>query len=76
MRTGLLLGREHQLLGGVAAIAEGSCAIALSLGGAKKVYEHRDPNEDAAISQVEFVVEVHEAEAAASVANIRMYAED
>jgi hypothetical protein len=48
MRTGLLLGREHQLLGGVAAIAEGSCAIALSLGGAKKLYEHRDPNEDAA----------------------------
>jgi serine/threonine protein phosphatase PrpC len=48
MRTGLLLGREHQLLGGVAAIAEGRCAVALSLGGAKKLYEHRDPNEDAA----------------------------
>ncbi len=48
MRTGLLLGREYLTLGGVAAIAEGSCAIALSLGGAKKLYDHTDPNEDAA----------------------------
>jgi serine/threonine protein phosphatase PrpC len=48
MRTALLLGREHTLLGGVSAIAEGPAAIAISRGGAPKTYAHRDPNEDAA----------------------------
>ncbi len=48
MRTGLLRGREHLRYGSVSALAEGRCAVALSIGGAAKVYEHRDPNEDAA----------------------------
>jgi hypothetical protein len=48
MRSGLLRGREHTKLGAVATLAEGPCAIALSRGGHKKTYRHRDPNEDAA----------------------------
>lgn len=48
MRSGLLLGREHTRLGAVAALSEGRCAIALSRGGFRKGYAHRDPNEDAA----------------------------
>lgn len=48
MRTGLLRGRDHTLLGTLAALAEGPVAIALSRGGAAKTYAHRDPNEDAA----------------------------
>jgi serine/threonine protein phosphatase PrpC len=47
MRTGLLRGRDHLLLGSVATLAEGPVAIALSRGGAAKNYRHRDPNEDA-----------------------------
>jgi Protein phosphatase 2C len=47
MRTGVLRGREHVLLGAVATLAEGRVAIALSRGGAAKTYGHRDPNEDA-----------------------------
>ncbi len=47
MRTGFLRGREHTRYGAVSTIAEGRCAIALSIGGAPKIYEHRDPNEDA-----------------------------
>ena len=47
MRTGLLRGREHMLLGAVATLAERRVAIALSRGGAAKTYGHRDPNEDA-----------------------------
>ncbi|MEM7409252.1 MAG: protein phosphatase 2C domain-containing protein [Myxococcota bacterium] len=47
MRTGLLLGREHELLDAVASVSEGPVAIALSRGGAPKTYDHRDPNEDA-----------------------------
>src|SRR5438093_935651 len=47
MRTGILRGRDHLLVGGVAAIAERRVAIALSRGGALKTYDHRDPNEDA-----------------------------
>jgi serine/threonine protein phosphatase PrpC len=49
MRTGLLRGRDHTLLGGVAVLAEGRVAIALSRGGAAKTYRHRDVNEDAAL---------------------------
>jgi serine/threonine protein phosphatase PrpC len=48
MRSGLLHGREHTKLGAIAALAEGSCAIALSRGGFAKGYAHRDPNEDSA----------------------------
>jgi serine/threonine protein phosphatase PrpC len=47
VRTGLLRGSEHTDLGAVAALAEGSCAIALSRGGYAKGYRHRDANEDA-----------------------------
>lgn len=48
MRTGVLRGPEQTRLGGIATIAEGREAIALSVGGARKTYPHRDPNEDAA----------------------------
>ena len=48
MRSGLLCGREHTILGGFSTVAEGRAAIALSMGGAAKVYDHKDPNEDAA----------------------------
>lgn len=47
MRTALLRGREHTVLGGVSAVAEGPAAIAISRGGAPKTYAYRDPNEDA-----------------------------
>jgi hypothetical protein len=48
MKTAVLRGREHSLLGGIAAIAEGSAAVVLSRGGARKAYYCTDPNEDAA----------------------------
>ena len=48
MKTALLRGREHTMIGGVSTIAEGPAAIAISRGGASKIYAHRDPNEDAA----------------------------
>jgi hypothetical protein len=44
----LLRGREHTALRAVELIAEGRVAIALSIGGAPKRYDHTDPNEDAA----------------------------
>ncbi len=47
MSLGVLLGRDHVELGRIAAIAEGSVAIALSRGGAAKNYHYREPNEDA-----------------------------
>jgi hypothetical protein len=47
-RTAALCGSSSQIIGGVSTIAEGSAAIALSQGGAKKRYPHTDPNEDAA----------------------------
>jgi len=43
-----LHGRNHELIGQVAATAEGACAIAISRGGAAKTYHHKHPNEDAA----------------------------
>jgi serine/threonine protein phosphatase PrpC len=46
--SALLRGREHTSLGAVELIAEGRVAVALSIGGAPKRYEHTDPNEDAA----------------------------
>jgi len=47
MRSARLLGREHQRLGAVEVVAEGSVGLALSKGGAAKTYAHVDPNEDA-----------------------------
>ncbi|MFQ5416006.1 MAG: protein phosphatase 2C domain-containing protein [Myxococcota bacterium] len=47
MNPAVLRGREHTVLGAVATIAEGRCAVALSRGGAAKTYPHSDPNEDA-----------------------------
>jgi len=48
-RTARLLGRDHHLLGVLAAVAEGPAAITLSRGGAPKQYAHTEPNEDATL---------------------------
>lgn len=48
MESAVLRGREHTQPSGIAAIAQGRAAIGLSVGGARKLYAHRDPNEDAA----------------------------
>ncbi len=48
MISALLRGRDHTQLGAVDVVAEGTLAIALSVGGYKKGYRHTDPNEDAA----------------------------
>lgn len=42
-----LRGADHEQLGEIATLAEGSAAIALSRGGARKTYRHRHVNEDA-----------------------------
>lgn len=44
----MLRGEDHTRLGGVAALAEGTTALALSRGGADKPYAYFDPNEDCA----------------------------
>lgn len=49
LRSGSLIGRHHPDLGAIATIAEGACAIAISRGGANKVYDHVEPNEDSAL---------------------------
>ena len=49
MRSGILIGRDHQVIGDLAVIGEGPAAIALSRGGASKTYEHTEPNEDAVL---------------------------
>ena len=46
MRSALLRGRDCHQLGAIETIAEGAVAIALSRGGAAKVYDYIDPNED------------------------------
>lgn len=46
-RTASLHGVECPFVGAVSAVAEANAAIALSLGGAAKRYEHTHPNEDA-----------------------------
>ena len=46
MRSAILSGRRHHRVGAVELISEGSTAISLSRGGAKKTYSHTDPNED------------------------------
>ncbi|MGE4605266.1 MAG: protein phosphatase 2C domain-containing protein [Myxococcota bacterium] len=45
---GKLHGEASDAIGAISAIAEGAAAIALSIGGARKTYEHTDPNEDGA----------------------------
>jgi serine/threonine protein phosphatase PrpC len=47
--SALLLGRDHQQLGALACVAEGPAAITLSRGGARKTYDHVEPNEDAVL---------------------------
>jgi len=49
LRSGLLRGRDCDRLGAIETIAEGPTAIALSRGGAPKVYDYVDPNEDACL---------------------------
>lgn len=49
MTSELLRGREHHALAAIETRASGDAAIALSLGGAPKVYAHTDPNEDVAL---------------------------
>lgn len=44
----MLRGRDHAVVGGIATIAEGPVAVALSRGGAAKTYRHAQANEDAA----------------------------
>ncbi|MEZ4332811.1 MAG: protein phosphatase 2C domain-containing protein [Myxococcota bacterium] len=48
MKTAFLRGREHQRIGDVALEGLGRAAVALSRGGARKTYDHTDPNEDCA----------------------------
>jgi len=49
MRQVLLRGGEHHDLSEIALHAEAEAAVAISMGGHKKVYSHTDPNEDAAL---------------------------
>jgi hypothetical protein len=49
VRAAWLRGRDHGELGAIETCAEGVAALALSMGGAKKVYAHTDPNEDGAL---------------------------
>jgi serine/threonine protein phosphatase PrpC len=49
LRSALLLGRDHHTLGAMAAVAEGPAALTISRGGARKTYDHVEPNEDAAL---------------------------
>lgn len=48
MKSAFLRGREHQQIGGIALEGLGRAAVALSRGGARKTYDHTDPNEDCA----------------------------
>jgi serine/threonine protein phosphatase PrpC len=53
MAEWILRGREHHALAAIALLAEAEAAIALSRGGAPKLYAHTDPNEDVALLQVQ-----------------------
>ncbi len=55
MRQAELLGRDHVEIADIEIVAEGPAAIALSRGGAAKIYSHTDHNEDAAF----FALGVH-----------------
>jgi serine/threonine protein phosphatase PrpC len=48
MKRALLRGRDHTEIGRVASVSEGRVALAISRGGWRKSYAHRDPNEDVA----------------------------
>jgi serine/threonine protein phosphatase PrpC len=48
MQPTRLRGADHEMIGEIAALAEGCAAIALSRGGAAKTYRYRHANEDAA----------------------------
>lgn len=48
LSTAELHGARHEGIGQLAAVSERDVAIALSIGGARKTYEHVDPNEDSA----------------------------
>jgi Protein phosphatase 2C len=48
VRAAWLRGRDHSELGAIETCAEDVAALALSIGGAQKVYAHTDPNEDGA----------------------------
>jgi len=48
VKTAFLRGREHHQIGAVALEGLGRVAVALSRGGARKTYDHTDPNEDCA----------------------------
>lgn len=48
MKSVFLRGREHHRIGSVALEGLGPVAAALSRGGARKTYDHTDPNEDCA----------------------------
>jgi serine/threonine protein phosphatase PrpC len=49
MRSAVLNGRDFNELGAIELVGEGSCAIAISRGGAAKTYSHTEPNEDACL---------------------------
>ena len=48
-RSELLAGRNHIMVGAFETRGSEDCAIAISAGGAAKVYPHTEPNEDAAL---------------------------
>ena len=48
MKIAILRGRDHHRIGGFALEGLGRVAVALSRGGARKTYDHTDPNEDCA----------------------------
>ncbi len=48
MKSVFLRGRDHHRIGGLAVEGLGPVAAALSRGGARKTYDHTDPNEDCA----------------------------
>jgi serine/threonine protein phosphatase PrpC len=81
VRNAQLRGPDHPTLGGIAVVAEGPVAIALSRGGAPKRYAHREPNEDAAgfawsdWGVVLAVADGHEGSAAACLAVERVIAQ-
>ncbi len=49
VNTAFLRGRDSTRLGIIECVAEGPLALAISAGGARKTYRHKDPNEDAAL---------------------------
>jgi serine/threonine protein phosphatase PrpC len=81
LRSAQLRGPDHPTLGGIAVVAEGPVAIALSRGGAPKRYAHKELNEDAAgfawsdWGVVLAIADGHEGSAAACLAVERVLAQ-